>query len=427
MKQSPSTHRGLYWLLIAALSVLLPCEVHAISVEGKSTTYLQTRESADSDFQSPIFEYIELKVQNLAEEDISVNFGGWFKRDLAGTTFDRKTSYDLQYGYLQWNNRDGNMGARAGRFYVFEGVSAGQVDGVYGRMTLPGSGRVSIYVGSPVADDSDGRGGDFIGGARASYGGKHYDIGISYLNERNDSSSYREEAGLDVWARPSEVVSISGHSFYNIDTSGFMDHSYYFTAGPFSNISLRGEVSRISYRHYFSATNTPVFSFRPGVLDKDEKLLLAGLSADWAINDLITATVTLKHYDYDVLGNAVYYGAGVRYDSGSGGFTVRPSQGAGLAIHRMDGDTETLSYTEIRLYGFRKFGIIDTALDIVDVVYDEPRNGVDNAYSLSASCGYDLKDNMRLDADVEYGHNPDFDSELRAMLKFIYLFGTTGA
>jgi hypothetical protein len=39
--------------------------------------------------------------------------------------------------------------------------------------------------------------------------------------------------------------------------------------------------------------------------------------------------------------------------------------------------------------------------------------------------GYNFTERARLVADVEYSHNPTFDEDLRAFLKFLYQFGET--
>ena len=50
-----------------------------------------------------------------------------------------------------------------------------------------------------------------------------------------------------------------------------------------------------------------------------------------------------------------------------------------------------------------------------------------DAYALSLSLGYDHGDRLRLAADVEYGSNPFFENEIKALLKLEYRFPTSSA
>jgi hypothetical protein len=76
------------------------------------------------------------------------------------------------------------------------------------------------------------------------------------------------------------------------------------------------------------------------------------------------------------------------------------------------------------VYGLRKFGKADVVADLLDVAYDSEINGVDNAYSVILGGGYNLSESMKLAADLDYSHNPDFDEDVRVLLKFFYRFGT---
>jgi hypothetical protein len=88
----------------------------------------------------------------------------------------------------------------------------------------------------------------------------------------------------------------------------------------------------------------------------------------------------------------------------------------------MDGSSDNLKYTEYRVYGYKKIDKINLAVDLLDVDYDVPINGVSNAYSASIAGQYDLTERWKLGADVEYQKNPDFNDDLRLFLKAIYRF-----
>ena len=104
--------------------------------------------------------------------------------------------------------------------------------------------------------------------------------------------------------------------------------------------------------------------------------------------------------------------------------------GAGLSVHRMDGQTDDLKYYEYRLYGYKRFEKIDFTVDLLTVAYDLEINGIKNAYSASLAGGYALSAKARLAADVEYAKDPFFDKDVRGLVKFVYNFdiepGTKG-
>ena len=88
----------------------------------------------------------------------------------------------------------------------------------------------------------------------------------------------------------------------------------------------------------------------------------------------------------------------------------------------MDGDADRLKYDEYRVYAYTKLGAADIAVDLIDVKYDAAMNGVKNSYSASIAGEYNLSEQWRLGADVEYSKNPTFDKEIRTFLKAIYRF-----
>ena len=102
--------------------------------------------------------------------------------------------------------------------------------------------------------------------------------------------------------------------------------------------------------------------------------------------------------------------------------TAAASGGAGLSVHLMDGGTDLLKYTEYRVYGFKKINKADITLDVLDVRYTSAINGVKDAYSVTLAAAYELKERLKVGADVEYAKNPDFDKDVRGFLKLIYSF-----
>ena len=190
----------------------------------------------------------------------------------------------------------------------------------------------------------------------------------------------------------------------------------YLTLGSFGGVRLITTESAFNYKNYFTATTTPVFIFQPGILDPNEKVSITGETISWDATDTLNVSADYKAYAYDLAGNAKYVGGNVKYHTTSEG------GGGGLSVHKMEGDTDRLKYSEYRVYGYKKINKTDLALDLIDMKYSAPINGVSNAYSASLAAQYDLTERLKIGADVEYSKNPDFDKDVRAFLKAIYRF-----
>jgi hypothetical protein len=409
---------------VAAISItlLMLCVTRAsdaASLVADSSTYAQSREAADGTKIVGAYEYLDLDVQNIGNEAISFHTGGWLHYDFKGDELGRKTSNDLQYAYLSFKSKTDNAVMNLGRVMVFEGVATERIDGAYARTDLKGGFGISAFGGSPVETNTDTPGTNVIYGSRLSQGmADVYTIGVSALKEEKNGDDYRKEAGVDVWIHPLNNVDITGRSSYNDITKGWMEHTYVLMLGPFANLRFDTTASWINYDDYFFRATTSALSIVGGLIPDDESVRILGEAASYQVTDSVRVTADYKNFDYDLQGKANYYGGMVKYSG--------VATGVGAGYHRMDGETDRLRYNEYRAYGSQKFGKLDVVVDVIDVAYSEPINGVDNAYSVSLAGQYDLTEAWKLGADVEYSHNPDFERDTRAMLKVLYHFGSTG-
>jgi len=399
--------------------------VYALDLGGRSRTYTQFRETAAGNRYIPLSEYLDLSIDDRSGSGISFYFGGWGNADLADESFGKRYNSDLQYAYLDYTDRSATFNAKLGRFYVFEGVAAEQVDGLFLKEYLLGRIGVSVYGGIPVETDFDKRNGDLIYGGRLSDGIPGvYTIGVSYLKEENDDLDFREETGTDLWIRMGKYAEAGGKSVYNVDTSGWQEHDYFLSLALGKNVFLKPRVSWINYEHYFTAATTSAFTFSPVTIDPDEELLTAGGEAEFIITDNVSFTGDYRRYSYALAGDADYYGGKVTYLSVPGSFDQKRKWSSGIAYHRMNGENDSLRYNEYRFFIGRRFGPADIALDLYDVNFDLERNGVSHAYTASLALGYDVTRALRIGADVEYGENPDYDKEVKGMIKIMYNINT---
>jgi hypothetical protein len=419
----------------AAALLCIAATAPAATLSGDSSTYLLSRETMDSDKILGAYEYLDFDVQNIGSETISFHTGGWLRYDLQDEEFGKKTNNDLQYAYLNFRAATDNTTVKLGRVMVFEGAAAERVDGIYARTDLLYGFGISAFGGTPVETGStvvsgstDGTENDLIYGGRISHEKAGlYRVGLSLLREERDGEAVRKEEGFDLWLQPMNKVELTGSSKYNVmesdwkklegaKTSDWANHSYVLTLGSFGPVRLITTETAINYKNYFTAATMSAFTFRPDILDPEEKVNILGETVAWDASDSIKVSLDYKAFSYDIAGNAKYVGGTVKYIAASGA-------GGGLSLHTMSGETDRLKYSEYRVYGFKKIDKTDLVVDVLDVKYSAPINGVSDAVSVSLAAQYDLSEKLKIGADVEYSKNPDFDKDVRAFLKAIYRFG----
>ena len=392
----------------------------AYDLSGQSRTYLQTRELTDGTRLTPLYEYLNIRTDNLGTDAVSFTAGGWYRYYLQSTDFDKKDTGDLQYAYLTIRKPSSNASLNIGRVLVNEGAISSQLDGAAARTDLRGGFTVGAFGGVPLETDPDTRSGDSVYGGRIAHSvAGIYTIGAAYLMEKNDSKDFRKEEGIDVWLRPVSKLELMGTSTYNAESKNWMQHQYHAALGPFAWLRLNLDASKTWYKDYFSSVNSTrstlmsAFSFTN--IDPNEVVTMTGGSVVVAIGGPFTFVVDHRNYDYQVRnGSATYSGGSVAY-AGTG-------IGAGAALHRMNGPSAGLRYNEQRAYVFKKAAKADVTLDVLHVAYDQAINGVADAWTASAAFGYSFTPKARVMADAEYSKNPDYDRDVRGMLTLVYSF-----
>ena len=419
-RSGPGAFRLLVLTSLLLGPLLFPALSAAVNLSGDSRTYLQSRETAIDQNILGVYEYLDFAVQNVGNETISFHTGGWLRYDLRDEQFGRKSNNDLQYSYLSFRAATDDTVVNLGRVMVFEGVASERVDGVYARTDMAAGFGISAFAGNPVETNSDLSGNDLIYGGRIGHqGGDLYRIGVSALKVEKDSDDYREEQGVDLWLHPMNRVDITGRSSYNGVTKGWMEHAYALSLGPFDKVRLNTEASWINYDDYFFRATISAFALQPGLLTPHEGVRILGQDISYAATDKLYFTADYKNFNYDIAGNANYYGGKVNYAYSS-------VSGSGFSYHRMEGESDRLQYDEYRLYGYTKIDRTNLAVDVIDISYANAINGVDNSYSLSVAALYDLNEAWKMGADAEYSRNPDFDRDVRAFVKVLYRFGSKG-
>jgi hypothetical protein len=382
--------------------------------EFNSNTYLQFKESTRNDKYVPLYEYLDLGIKDIKEGKLNLYFAGWLRYDLRDLRDDNRERDELTYAYLNYNPlNDKSLIFNVGRHLVFGGVASEQLDGISARWEITPSTGISLYGGVPVETEIDSRQSDYLFGGRVFHKfGKRAEFGFSYLKEQNEGVSYREELGIDLWSYLSKGFEVQGQSFYNNITDGWQEHSYNLRIHPVKKLMVTAFISYIDYNDAFSSANISAFS--PDYWGEDEKMSKIGGLAEYTINNDLSLAADYRNYNYKTLGSADYFG-----------FTLSPTLygiKSGLSLHRMSGYSEKLRYVELRAYAVKSFQRLKFALDAINVHYDEAINDLKNAYSISGTLGYKLRNYLSLSFNLDYGKNPDFTHEIKSLFKIALNF-----
>lgn len=391
------------------------------SVTGESSTILRFRTTVDSKDLYPAYEYLKLNTSGKLSDGstLGLYFGGWGRVDLGDRSTDKYSETDLQYLYASYRLANNNTSVNIGRQFVTEGVAAEKIDGLYVRGDLIAGLSAAAFVGKAVTTETDLQGGKAIYGTRVSLSNPNiYSIGLSALkSESSQNARYREEEGFDIWLHPVKNIELTGRSSYNSITSNWMEHSYTLSATPLKNLNISTSLNSINYTDYFYHMTTNALSLNNGFIQPGETMNALGVAASYNLPKNLTLSADYKRYSYDIAGDADYYGINCKYSSPE-------IVTAGFGMHRMDGSTPRLRYLETRLYALKKIGAFDISADLFNIDFDNKISGVKDSFSLTGSGGYELNKQLKLAANVEYSRSPDFDREVKALVKLTYLFDT---
>lgn len=360
-----------------------------------------------------LYEYIDLSLKDVGKEGLSFSAYGW-GRGSSSLAFDEaRDNGALSYAYLSYRSNKWDSTFKLGRIFTYSGSSFEQFDGinVSGRF-IPGF-NIKIFGGSPVNYTPSNRGrGDLIYGTRLSHSYRGiFDIGINYLKEEEDSSSFREEAGFDLWLKPAKFIDFSGHVFYNNVTDNMSDYRANVFLRPHEKITISSEFSKYIYSDYFFASPLSIFHFQDG-----EELEKLKIGFDISPSQKLSFYLDYIDFQFKEKNPANFYRAGIRYHlDGEGSY-------AGAAFHRMESDEFSQQYDEIQSFLYFKKNKFVGSLFLVGTFYEVPIFGVDDVYQVLASSGIRIKDNLILSADLQYDENPQYESAASGMIRLKYNF-----
>jgi hypothetical protein len=408
-------------VLVSSLLLSTSSNAYDYSFSGESSTIFRMRTTIDKKNLFPAYEYLRLNMTDNRSDGSGVSFylGAWGRGDLADKSGANNPDGDLQYAYLTYRAPTNNSVATVGRQFVSEGVAAERIDGVYLRNDFAYGIGASAFFGNAVITEPTYQGGAVTYGARISQANKKcYSVGLSVLkSDREDNSSYREESGIDIWLHPLAQVDVTGRSTYNAMTSGWMESSYALSYAPLSTLRFGADFAHINFKDYLYGVTTSALSITNPVWKMNEKQTAVGTSVGYTGIKNLSVSADYRFYSYDQSGDASYFGGKASYK-----FPEELVVGAG--VHRMDGYIERLRYTESRIFAAKKIGHVDLTVDALNINFDKSINGVTNSYAITGAAGYEVNRKLKVAADLEYSKNPDFDREVRALLRATYTFDT---
>lgn len=407
--------------LFSVLTVSAPLMAADFSVSGESSTILRMGTTIDDKNLYPAYEYLNMGMSGKLADGATLGLymGAWGRVDLGDKSTSSYTDTDLQYFYLSYKAAKNNSVVNLGRQFVTEGVAAEKLDGLYARHDFAAGFGASAYVGQPVTTEANYESANLVYGGRISHTMPNlYTLGISALkSEADHDSQYREEEGIDLWLHPHQMVDLTGRSAYNSITDGWMEHAYTLTISPLANLKISTSLTNINYSDYYYNMTTSALNLNNGFIKPGEEMLAVGAGISYTFLKNLTLSADYKNYNYDIVGSADYYGGKVAY------FAPEIIT-AGFGYHRMDGDNDRLSYDEYRLYAQKKIGHLDLAADFINVHYDKTINDISSSYTVTGAVGYEINRKLKVGGDIEYSRNPDFDDEMRGLVKLTYLFDT---
>lgn len=428
-------------LLPALFLTALPATVLAAGAVD-STTILSIRQDASVGTSAktlvPLTEFLSLDLDKLADGNLSAHFYGWadlnFGDRPARIGDNTQADASLTYGYLQYRFPYANAQVRGGRFFISEGILNEQVDGVSARTDLPYGFGISAFGGAPVHTvdvpgfGTDGKGAGIVGGRVHYNKGGIVELGFSGVYESRAASalpfnlagSYGSHRllGGDLWLAPHRMVQLAGHTSYNPETGRVAEQSYLMQLFPHNALVLSASYDEQHDRSYFNSSI--VFAQMLKNLGQESKSY--GGSATYQLQKHSSVSVDFKRYQRDIgkaerIGgefrtsyaeNSVRSGAGYHYLRSSADFAIVPTTGA------------SGSYHEARLWTMRDSKSYFASADLIGYFFKEKVANRSSAWEALGSLGYHLTPALALSGDLSYGRNPQYDDELRGLIRLTY-------
>lgn len=300
-----------------------------------------------------------------------------------------------------------------------EGTTLEALDGLHYRQSLVNIG-FSLFGGNPNegGGPEDSRG-DTLAGARGFFisPGK-MEIGLNYLREDGDfGGDEREEAGTDLWLKPTDSLEITGHALYNISTSGLASDDLSLMLSLSSSLGIIIASEGYSYENLFQTVTNPAF-LSSNINPADEVRIMKG-EINWSPVGRLEVHGAFRNTDH----KEADPGDSTRTEIGLDLDTKTLLDKIGLRVASQAGDLPENEYSEMRAFCMATMGSVRWSLDALALTYEEKIGGEDQTTQLVGSAGWKLTDKFDLSGDLRMTKSPVYDEDLAIVLRARYDFG----
>lgn len=167
----------------------------AASVAGRASTVLEWFDSADEDTAIPVYQYLNFNAKNIAGKQWNFGFYGRISTDL---TDEVDADSRLYYANLEKRDLLKNLDLKLGRQFISTTAGASLMDGAAIDYRDLGPFKLSLFGGGDNSYYGDYSADDLIfGGEIAADLFKALDLGLSYVQKRDNGDVSHEFVGLD--------------------------------------------------------------------------------------------------------------------------------------------------------------------------------------------------------------------------------------
>jgi hypothetical protein len=245
------------------------------------------------------------------------------------------------------------------------------------------------------------------------------EIGLNYLREDGDfGGDEREEAGTDLWLKPTDSLEITGHALYNLSTSGMASDDLSLMLSLSPNLGLTIASEGYTYANLFQTVTNPAF-LSSNINPADEVRIMKG-KINWSPTSRLDVYGALKNTNH----KEADPGDNTRTEIGLDMDTRTLLDTIGIRLASQTGDLPENEYREMRAYCTATTGSVRWSLDALALTYEEEISGEDLTSQFVGSAGWKLTDNFDLSGDLRITRSPVYDEDLAVFLRARYDFGT---
>jgi hypothetical protein len=394
-----------------------------MDMELSSDTYLHLY-TVDQPFDQDedrafLFEYISLDMVKIGKyPGLSLHVSGWASLDVADEAEGDTDTGSLSGAYAYYRYNDNHGQAKLGRFLLSEGTCFEALDGVHVKQSF-GRGGLSLFGGSPNPDGtSSGERGNLLTGARVFFlSPGMFEVGLNFLTEDGDfRGEEREEAGTDLWFRPTESLEFTGQVLYNLTTSGLAFDDFSLLLKPSSRVQVTLGSSGFRYGDLFQAVTNPAFS--ESLVNPEDEVRVVSGRIQWSPAprmDLYGAVRSTDHREDDP-------GDTDRSEIGVNISFPGLIEKVGVQTAFQSGERIENEYSEIRGFVMLASGSLTFSVDAMALAYGEEISGEDKGLQVVGSAGWSPAGPVAISGDLRFTQSPVFEEDLAVVLRANYLF-----